>query len=67
MGRVPINHETITAIISFISLDELNKLFPDFDRYKPNDNFSENSFTYYEKNLIKDIKRFETEYLFSNN
>lgn len=41
--------------------DELNKLFSDFDWYKPNDNFSEDSFTYYETNLIKDIKRFETE------
>lgn len=41
--------------------EDLKGIFNDFDWYKPDDNFSEASFTNWEKNLIKDIQSYETE------
>jgi len=39
----------------------LNKIFSEFDWYKPDDNFSENSFTNRELRLIEDIQMYEAE------
>lgn len=40
---------------------DLKKIFSEFDWYKPDDNFSENSFTNQELRLIKDIQMYEAE------
>lgn len=41
--------------------EDLKKIFSEFDWYKPNDNFSEDSFSNWEKSEIKDIQRYESE------
>ena len=41
--------------------DDLQKIFSEFDWYKPNASFSESSFTNWEKSVISDIQRYEAE------
>lgn len=43
------------------STDEFKDLFSDFDWYKPDNSFSEDSLSNYEKNLLNDIKQYETQ------
>lgn len=41
--------------------EDLKKIFSEFDWYVPSDSFSEDSFTNWEKSVIKDIQRYEAQ------